>query len=384
MGSKTVPTIVAYEPQNGVPNFKFEELSLTKQEPGDHEVLVRVIASGICHTDLVVGSLPTGYSGVYPKVIGHEGSGYVEAVGSSVKSVQVGDPVLLSFTYDGTCDLCKYDHPAYCENWSELNAVCPEKLWKTSDGKEVGGKFFGQSSWSALSMCDEKSCVNAKDLIKNEDDLKLFSPLGCGLMTGSGAVINAAKLKPHNAILVTGLGAVGIGAIMAAKIAGAKAIIALDRVDSRLALAKEIGATHTYNTTYLDSSKEGNFTEEVKALAPDGKIDFIFETTGVVSVINAAFGTLSKRGKLYQIGVPNPVPSPIWNLNVMEWFAGLKQIEVNYLGNADTQTYIPQMIQWYREGKFPFDKLVKFYPAKDFATAIEDMKTEVIKPVLLH
>lgn len=369
--------VINFAPKDGAPVFQLEEVELTATEPGEGEVLIRMVAAGICHTDIAVAMMVP----VYPKVLGHEGAGYVEKVGPGVTTVQEGDPVLLSYTYCGTCHLCTTDHQVYCDNFNRDNAACSAHIWQTKDGENVGGKFFGQSSFAAKSIVSEKSVVNARGLVKGEDELKLFSPLGCGLMTGSGAVVNTAKAKPYDVIVVAGLGAVGIGAVMAAKIAGVKAVIAVDRVESRLKLAKELGATHIYNTDSLDKSKEGDFSEDLQKLVPGERISYAIDTTGVVSVISACFKSLGKRGKLIQIGLPT---SPELKLDALDWLNGVKRMELNYLGESKAQEQVPRMIEWYRDGKFPFDKIVKFYPAKDVGQALFDMRTDVIKPVIVH
>ncbi|KAK5070865.1 hypothetical protein LTR64_003839 [Lithohypha guttulata] len=385
--TQSVTAVVAYPPaEPGKPTLKHEILTLSQLRPQAGEVLVRIIAVGICHTDVYVGGLPAEAMS-YPSALGHEGSGYVEAVGPGVTSVAVGDPVLLSYTYCGECDLCTDSMPIYCQKFNEENIGCVSKVWTTEDGKEVGGKFFGQSSFASLSVVDEKSIVNVKGLADNEEDLKKYCPLGCGLMTGSGAVINVAAAKPSDVVLVTGLGAVGLAAIMAAKIQGCRAIIAVDRIDSRLAIAKELGATHTYNTSGLDISSDSYATDlaaKLKNIAPDGKLNYAIDTTGVLPVINAQIKALSKRGKLIQIGIPITNATSSIPLDMQDFFHVTKRMETNFLGDCLAKEFVPRMIQWHKEGKFPFDKFIKFYDARDAAQALEDMKTEVIKPILIH
>lgn len=388
----SVSAIVAYNPSEpGKCDFKYTTVELTKPSPGPNEVLVRMLASGICHTDIFVGGVPEPMMGLYPKILGHEGSGYVEAVGSAVKSVSVGDPVLLSYTYCGECDLCtsKDDGPIYCQRFGELNAVCIDRYFKGQDGKEIGAKFFGQSSYASLSIVDEKCIVSVKGIIKDDDELKLFSPLGCGLMTGSGAVINTARPTSEDTILVTGLGAVGLAAVMAGKIAGCKAVIAVDRVKSRLKLAKEIGATHTFDTSDLDPKSESfgdDFAKKIRDLVggENARIRYAFETTGVIPLMRAVLKTLTKRGKMYQIGVPITSTTPELPIDIFEFFNNTKRIEGHYLGECMAKDHIPKMIKWYHEGKFPFDKFTKMYPAKDVGQAVEEMKQDVIKPILVH
>jgi Zn-dependent alcohol dehydrogenase len=335
-----------------------------------------MVASGICHSDVFVSCIPEGVAGVeYPKVLGHEGAGIVEEIGPGVTTAEVGDPVLLSYTYCSNCDLCGISQHAYCLNWHGLNVV-GDKTLQTAGGENLQGKFFGQSSFSGQSIVSEGSVVNVKGTVNN-DELKFLAPLGCGLMTGSGAVINTAKARPFDIIVVTGIGAVGLGAIMAAKIAGVKEIIAVDRVGHRLEVAKELGATQI-----LESKPDTNLTEELQKLAGGGRISFVFETTGVVSVIQGALKALGKRGKLIQIGVPAidaELTIPLYQL-----LSQNQALECIYLGETTGQEWVPKMIQWWREGKFPIEKLVKFYPIKDAQEALHGMESGVaIKPVLV-
>jgi aryl-alcohol dehydrogenase len=193
-------------------------------QPADDEVLVRIVASGICHTDLSVRDqlLPM----PLPAVLGHEGSGVVEAVGRSVTNVAPGDHVVMSYAYCGSCDLCHSGHPAHCEN------VLPQCFGGSradgttgitdATGTPVHDHFFAQSSFAQYSLANMRNVVKVpKDL-----PLDLLAPLGCGLQTGAGAVLQALKVRPGSSFVAFGLGAVGLAAVMAAKIAGATKVIA--------------------------------------------------------------------------------------------------------------------------------------------------------------
>lgn len=367
-------TVVCYPPNPG-PNWKVETTKVSRPLQ-EKELRVRMVASGICHTDVFVSCLPNGAGGVeYPKVLGHEGAGIVEEVGPGVTTAEVGDPVLLSYDYCSNCDLCGVSDQAYCLDWNDLNVIGAKTL-QTAGGEAVGGKFFGQSSFSGQSIVSERSVVNVRGTVNNEE-LKWLAPLGCGLMTGSGAVINSAKVRSFDIVVVTGIGAVGLGAIMAAKIAGAKEIIAVDRIGHRLEVAKELGATQI-----LESKPDTNLTEELQKLAGGGRISFVFETTGVVSVIKGALMALGKRGKLIQIGVP-PIEAEL-TIPIYQLLAENKALECIYLGDTTGQEWVPKMIQWWKEGKFPIEKLIKFYPVKDAHEALHGMESGVaIKPVLV-
>lgn len=197
-------------------NWELDEISVpTELKHG--EILVQMVASGICHTDLLMTSGPAEGAGLnYPWVAGHEGSGIVKAVGPGVKKdLAVGDPVLLSFDNCADCHSCGDRHPAYCDQFFPLNLAGVAGVFKDKEGKgPVSGQFFGQSSFASLSVVKEGSVLPAKDLVQNEEELKLFSPLGCGIQTGAGSVLNVVKAGPEDRVMVLGLGGVGLGAIM--------------------------------------------------------------------------------------------------------------------------------------------------------------------------
>src|SRR6266540_1090221 len=202
--------------------------SIELDEPRADEVLVRMVAAGLCHTDLGVagGGLPF----PLPGVLGHEGAGGVEAVGSAVSRVSPGDQVLLSFTSCGACANCRDGHPAYCATWLPLNLIGGTRAdgshTITRDGAPIGGHFFGQSSFGQLALVDERSMVK----VAPDVPLELIAPLGCGVQTGVGAVWNVLAPPPGATLAVLGTGAVGLSAVMAAALTPAVRIIAVDRI----------------------------------------------------------------------------------------------------------------------------------------------------------
>ncbi|OCT52761.1 Aryl-alcohol dehydrogenase [Cladophialophora carrionii] len=361
------------------PDWRFGTVKLLRS-PKEHELKIRMVATGICHSDIVVASIPNQPERglTFPKVLGHEGAGIVEEVGPGVTAAQVGDPVLLSYSYCGDCDLCKVDQQPYCLSWMVLNIVGEKGHFETQAGEDTPGKFFGQSSFAGASIVGEKSVVNLKGLVSSEDELKLLAPMGCGLMTGSGAVINGAAVKAHDIVLVTGLGAVGMGAIMAAKIAGCREIIALDRVAHRLETAKELGATKVLDTTTVPA----DFAEEIQKLVGGQRISVVVETTAAVPVINESLKALGKHGKFIQLGAPGYGTEV--TLPLQQFFNENKSFECHCLGNTTGQAWIPVMIKWWREGKFPIEKIVKYFQAKEAVQAIHEMENgSTIKPVLV-
>lgn len=375
-----VPAIVTYAPtadKHG-PNWQYEKISVTREATGK-ELLVRMVATGVCHTDIYISSIPDGAIGVYPKVLGHEGIGYVEAIGPEVTMAAVGDPVLLSYAYCGECDLCTTGRSSYCAEFGPLNVSGGARdVFESADSTKIQDNFFGQSSFSSLSIVNEASAVNVKGLVKDDDEMKLLAPLGCGLQTGAGAVIISGEARPSDIVVVSGIGGVGLGAVMAAKIAGCKAIIAVDRIASRLDVARSVGATHVLNT----SGRESSFIEDVAALVDNQRISLAIDTTGVSAVITDMIKCLGKRGRYIQIGVSPPGTSI--SLSMDDFFSNGKIIEASTMGSSVARDFVPKLIQWYRDGKFPLEKLVTLFPAKDVAEALHGMEDgSVIKPVLV-
>ncbi|KAJ0418347.1 chaperonin 10-like protein [Aspergillus carlsbadensis] len=280
-------------------NWSLDEVDV--YPPGDDEILVEMRATGICHTDIVLSSVPEGIYGVtYPRVVGHEGAGIVRALGSNVSSVQVGDPVILSYNSCSSCRQCKRSHPAYCNSFPQENYVGKRgRMSISGTGEDVFSKFFGQSSFARHSIVSEASVVNVKSLLHNQDELKIFAPLGCGFQTGMGAILNYSSAGPEDAVMILGLGAVGMAALMTAKIQDCKIIIAVDKVESRLQVANDLGATHTINTGSLVVAALKNAVENI---CPGG-VSTVIDTTGVPNLIEESFQCAEKRGKLVFIGV---------------------------------------------------------------------------------
>jgi Zn-dependent alcohol dehydrogenase len=251
--------------------------------------------------------------------------------------------------------------------------------FQNHDGETVGTGFFSQSSFAGISIVGEGVVVNVKNLLRDQEELKLMAPLGCGIMTGSGAVANVAKPTAHDIIMVTGLGGVGLAAVMTAKLFGCRHIIAVDRVASRLEIAKELGAD-----IVLDTSASGfNLAEEARKCVEGQRITHVIETTAVPAVVAAAAQAMGKRGRFIQLGVPK-FEAELELGNFASFFHDGKTFECHYLGDTTGQEYIPKMIEWYRQGKFPLDKIVKYFPASDALEAIHGMESgSAIKPVIV-
>lgn len=346
-------------------DFKIEEVEIA--EPKANEVLIKVVASGVCHTDAVARDL--GLS-PFPAVLGHEGSGIVEKVGEGVKTIEPGDHVVLSYASCGHCENCLTGHPSVCIDFNELNfgGKMDDGTHRLHKDNQELSTFFGQSSFGTYAIANERNVVK----VDKDVDLALLGPLGCGIQTGSGTVLN--KLKPEfgSSIAVYGTGAVGLSAIMAAKIIGCEHIIAIDIHDSRLELAKELGATHTFNSKNVDVVKE------IKEVT-NGGTNYGIETTGVPAVVHQGLQALRPLGKLAIVGV-----TPEVNINVHEEIMAEGKTMVGVIeGDAVPQLFIPKLVEYYKKGLFPFDKLIKMYDFSSINEAFEDSKNGLaIKPIV--
>ncbi|MDH6622314.1 aryl-alcohol dehydrogenase [Streptomyces sp. LBL] len=366
----SLTTRAAVVESGGAP-FTLSDVEL--DEPGPQEAVVRMAATGLCHTDLGVAS--GGLPFPLPGVLGHEGAGVVEAVGSAVTGVAPGDHVVLSFTSCGGCRNCRGGHPAYCATWLPLNLIGGRRADGSStisrEGEPLGGHFFGQSSFAERALVDERS------LVKVDPDVPLASiaPLGCGVQTGVGAVWNVLKPVTGSTIVVLGAGAVGLSAVMAAALTPATTIVAVDRVGERLSLAKELGATHTVH------AGEADLGEALAEITGGQGADGIVETTGSAAVLRQGVDALAARGTLVIVGAPAFGTEVALDVNGM---LGGKQVVGLTLGDAETQTFIPALVRLVKEGRLPLHRLISSYPFADIDQAVRDMVAgKAIKPVLV-
>ena len=359
--------------QKGGP-FELETLQL--DGPRASEVLVRIVATGICATDIHAREehLPM----PLPAVLGHEGAGVVERVGAAVTTLKPGDHVVLSQSSCGTCPQCLRGHPAYCARIVQLN-FAGARLDGTNtmcrpagaqDGEEPHGHFFGQSSFATYALATERNAATVPDDVP----LELLGPLGCGLGTGAGAVLNALKVGAGSSLAVFGTGPVGMAAVMAGRAAGAGTIIGVDVVPSRLSLAAELGATHVID------AREQDVRERIAGITGAG-VDYVVETTGRPEMGALAAEVLAPLGTAGLLGTPKPgVKIPLEPLPLM---LGGRSVRGVVQGDAIPQLFIPRLIQMYRAGAFPFDRLVRFYDFNQINQAVADAQSgAVIKPVL--
>ncbi|MXP23392.1 alcohol dehydrogenase catalytic domain-containing protein [Gordonia sp. HNM0687] len=355
--------------------FEIDEIELDDIRPD--ELLVRMVATGICHADIsaATGVIPFDL----PGVLGHEGVGVVEAVGAKVDTANVGDKVLLSFTSCGRCRHCRSGHPAYCESHLRLNLLGGRRDDGSATvrykGADISAHFFGQSSFGERAVVDEKS-VYVLPPNTTEEEMAILAPLGCGMLTGAGAVLNVLRPNHGSTIAIAGAGAVGMAAIMAMKFTPAAQVIAIDIIDSRLELARDLGATATINAAKEDVQ------QRLLELTDGEGITHGLETSGNVTALQALVESLAVAGELALIGAP-PAGSR-GSFEVQKHLPG-KVIRGITMGDAEPQSFIATLIDAYRKGLFPMDRLQRHYKFDDIRTAIADAKSGVaIKPVLVY
>ncbi|WP_445116495.1 NAD(P)-dependent alcohol dehydrogenase [Acinetobacter sp. WZC-1] len=351
-------------------DFKLQNLKI--REPRQDEVLIKIVATGMCHTDVIIRDQY--YPVPLPVVLGHEGSGIVEAVGPAVKNLKVGDHVVLSYGHCGECAQCTSGSPAYCIDFYNRNfsgadidgqmAIC------NHHGDGIHDHFFAQSSFSTYALSRENNAIK----VSKAAPLEYLGPLGCGIQTGAGAVINAMKVTPASSFVLWGTGAVGLSALLAAKICGASTIIAVDIVNSRLELAQELGATHTIN------SKDTDPVARIKEITQGGA-NFALESTGRPEILKQGIDALGLQGKLAIVGAPPLGTTAEFDVN--DLMLGGKSIMGVVEGNGSPKKFIPELVELYLQGKFPFDKLVKFYAFDEINQAVADSKSGItLKPII--
>ncbi|MTD12517.1 alcohol dehydrogenase catalytic domain-containing protein [Nakamurella sp. YIM 132087] len=352
----------------------FHLRTVTLDAPDPDEVLLEIAGVGLCHTDLAAkdGHLPFPLPGVF----GHEGSGTVLRVGSAVTKVAPGDNVVLSFHSCGQCTQCKTGAPAYCLQFMPLNfgGARPDGRATLHAGDtSLGSEFFGQSSFGTHALAHERNVVKVPD----DAPLEILGPLGCGIQTGAGAVLNSLDCPPGSSILVLGGGSVGLSAVMAAAARGLSTILVLEPHEARRALALELGATHA-----LDPA-DGPLPEQVRAILPEG-VDHAIDTTGLVTVLEAAVQSLAQRGKVGIIGVPSDPTAALPVGLIQAQMIGLTVVGI-VEGDSDPDVFIPELLELHRSGRFPIEKLITTAPFTEINEAVErQARGEAVKIVLTH
>lgn len=356
--------------KTGAP-LQIEDVTLSA--PSATEVRVRMVATGVCHTDMVVRDqlFPT----PMPIILGHEGAGVVEAVGSAVTTVVPGDHVVMTYMSCGVCLPCETGHPAHCSHMHPLNFGGARIDGSTSScgcsGQPIHDHFFGQSSFSTYAIASERNVVK----VSKQAPLELLGPLGCGIQTGAGSVLNALKVEAGSSFVAFGAGAVGLAAVMAAKVAGATTVIAVDVTPSRLELALKVGATHVIN------SREEDAVERVRAITGGGA-NYSLECSGRAEVLRQAIDSVTTLGVCGIVGA-TPMGTEA-SFNVNDVMIPGKRILGIVQGDVVASAFIPKLVDLFLQDRFPFDKLCQFYPFEDINQAMADSETgATIKPILL-
>ena len=349
--------------------FSIEEVQLEPLKPG--EILIKLAGSGICHTDLSAKEqhLPC----KLPAVLGHEGSGIVEQVGSDVKRVKPGDHVVMTYHSCGECEPCLEAKPYACDEFFSLNIQgnSLDGSSKIKIGDQSLTTFFGQSSFAQHAIVSERNVVK----VPKDVPIEILGPLGCGILTGAGAVFSKLQPKAGTSVAVFGCGAVGLSALMASKVAGCTEIIAIDIQDSRLELAKELGATTTINSLKED------VLEKIFSITKKG-VHYSLETTGRAEILRQSVDCLRSLGTAAVIGAP-PIGTEV-SLDV-KTIRQERTITGVIEGSSNPQTFIPMLIDLYKKGMFPFDKLNVYYSLEEINQACEDAKNgKAIKPVITY
>lgn len=349
--------------------FYVEPIEL--DDPRDEEVLVQIKGTGICHTDLVVRDqyFPT----PLPAVLGHEGAGVVLKVGPKVTKVVPGDHVVLTFASCGVCPNCQRGLYGYCpdlygRNFSggrpDGSSPCC-----TAKGERLSGFFFAQSSFADHALATQRNVVK----IPKDVPIELMGPLGCGIQTGAGAVINALKPGAGSSIAIFGAGSVGMAAVMAAKIVGCTTIIAVDLQPQRLALAKALGATHVLQPS-------DTLQQDILALTGGEGVQFSLECTGLPQVLRQAVDCLRLTGTCGVIGVAPLGTEVSLDMNGLLFGRTVRGI---IEGDSIPDIFIPQLVELWRQGRFPFDKLVRYYPLAEINEAVRASEQgEVLKAIV--
>ena len=362
-----IQAAIAFE---GKEHYEIHECDLT--EPGPDEILVDVKACGVCHTDASVksGALPM----PLPNILGHEGAGIVKKTGANVSHVKAGDHVVMTYGSCGSCSSCSAGQPPYCLEFAERNLLLPEPSGPPThklDGTPINGRFFSQSSFATHAIAQKTNTIK----IDREIPFHLAGPMACGVQTGMGAVLNTLQPTAGQSIAIFGAGSVGLSAVMAAKIANCGEIIAIDINPTRLALAAELGATHTINSSELDPLAA--IGEAVPSM-----MNYAFDSTAVPKVAELAIMSLARKGVAGFVGAPPLGTGFNVDMNLLVGFGITLRGVVE--GDSIPSLFIPQMIDYYKRGQLPLDKIITTYPFAKINDAVEAAEGgRVVKAVLM-
>lgn len=336
------------------------------------EVLVRVSAAGICHTDLIVRDqwrpVPM------PVVLGHEGAGVVEAVGEAVSKVGPGDHVAMSYGSCGLCANCEAARPWVCHDFRVRNfgGTRPDGSTALSrDGRPIYSHFFSQSSFATHAIATERNVTKVDPSIPME----IVAPFGCGIQTGAGTVLNALRPEAGTSIAIFGTGSVGLAAVMAAQVAGCTTIIGVDVQPARLIRAEELGATVVVNSSRVDA------VEAIKQATAGVGVDFSIDATGSPQVLSQAVYCTSPGGTCALVGAPALGAEVSLDMNQILGLA--RTVRGIIEGESVPAVFLPRLIELWRQGRFPVDRIITHYDFDQIDMAAHDAEAgRVIKPVL--
>jgi Zn-dependent alcohol dehydrogenase len=362
-------TTAAVTPERGAP-FLIEDVDLDDPRPG--EVRVALAACGVCHTDAVArdGDLPF----PVPGVLGHEGVGYVDAVGDGVTSVSPGDTVLLGWPWCGRCRNCLAGQPRYCRELGPLLVGGGRPDGTTaltrSDGTPLHSHFFGQSSFARHAIVAERAVVR----VRTSTPIEAVGVLACGIATGAGAVLNALRVEPGASIAVFGAGAVGLAAVMAARLTAATRIIAVEPNAGRREKAAKYGATEV-----IDPGESADVVAAITEIC-DGPADAALDCTGIAPVIRQAIDSVGMLGTAVLIGAaPAGAEFSADHLSTL-WG---KRIVGTLGGESQSGRFVPALLELHDQGRFPFTDLIEYFPLDELNDALAaSHHGDVIKPVI--
>ena len=354
------------------PGADLDMVEIELEEPRADELLVRLVATGVCHTDLMVRDAPAPME--LPLVLGHEGSGVVEHVGSAVQGFAVGDKVVLTWDSCGACRHCLTGKPAFCTEFTLLNRSGHRPDGSTGlseSGRPVGGHFFQQSSFATHALARARSAIKLP-ADTSLDQLRLVGPLGCGVQTGAGAILTGFDARPGSSVAVWGVGSVGLSAVMAAATRSCYPIVAMDIKPQRLATACSFGATHTLDARAKD------VVDQIVGIS--GGVDYAVETTGIASVVSNATRALAIGGHL---GLHSRARLGPGGMDIAQMPPG-RTVSFLIEGQCVPQLFIPELLELHHRGRLPFDQMVTMYPFEDINQAIADMQSgTAIKPIVV-
>ena len=349
--------------------FTIEDLDLC--DPRADELLVEVVASGMCATDL--HGRDAYYPTKFPKVFGHEGAGIVRAVGGAVTKFKPGDHVVMAYPWCGECPNCKSRRQSYCLHAFDLKmngTRADGSILHSKNGKPVYSAFFQQSSFGNFTIANERFAVR----VRSEAPLEHVCALACGGQTGAGAVLNVMKPHAGDSFVVFGIGTVGLSGLMAAKICGCDPIIAIDVHDHRLSLARELGATHTIN-----HRSNNDVVAEIKSITGVGA-RYTLETSALSDVFREAVEALMPAGMCVLLGSARKGTEVVLE---MPFVQNGREVRGVIQGDSVPQEFMPVLVDHILAGRFPVDRLITYYPLTEINRAAQESTSgKTIKPVL--